>query len=50
MGKPALDNDKVLKIKNLRSLGYSLRDYRKLEVPKTTVFRYIKMYKSYRNL
>ena len=43
MGKPALDNDKVLKIKNLRSLGYSLPEIsRELEVPKTTVFRYIK--------
>ena len=43
MGKPTLDNDKVLKIKNLRSLGYSLPEIsRELEVPKTTVFRYIK--------
>lgn len=43
MGKLALDKDKVLKIKNLRSLGYSLPEISKeLEVPKTTVFRYIK--------
>jgi len=43
MGKVALDNEKVLRIKNLRSLGYSLPEIsRELEVPKTTVFRYIK--------
>lgn len=43
MGKPALNNDKVLKIKKLRSFGYSLPEIsRELNVPKTTVFRYIK--------
>ena len=43
MGKLALNNDKVRKIKNLRSLGYSLPEIsRELNVPKTTVFRYIK--------
>lgn len=43
MGKPALNNDKVLKIKNLRSLGHSLPEIsRELRIPKTTVFRYIK--------
>jgi len=42
MGKPALNNDKVLKIKTLRSLGYSLPEIsRELKIPKTTAFRYI---------
>jgi hypothetical protein len=43
MGKPALNDDKLLKIKDLRSSGYSLPEIsREVGVPRSTVFRYVK--------
>jgi len=43
MGKIKLDIDKILEIKNLRSKGYSLSEIsRELNIPRTTVFKYIK--------